>query len=51
MTRAEYFILGIVLLEAGAALSYFLRRQWADGFIWLGVASSNVAWIWKMVMK
>ena len=51
MTKAEYFILAIVVLESGAAMSYFLQRKWADGFIWLGVASSNVAWIVKMLSR
>lgn len=48
MTGAEWFVVAILGLEAGASIAYVLQGRFPDALIWVGVALSNAAWVWKL---
>ena len=46
MTWGDYFIALLVLVEAGASLTYLLvDGDWKQGIVWGGVAVSNAAYL------
>jgi hypothetical protein len=47
MTGGTWFILAILMLEFGAAISYAWAGKLPDALIWAGVGVSNSAWVWR----
>lgn len=42
----DWFVLGIAVMELGAAASYLLvQRDWRQALVWLGVGLSNFAYL------
>lgn len=45
MAKGDLFLIGVVLLQTGAVVSYLLDRDWRQAFVWGGVVVSNAAYL------
>ena len=45
MTKGDLFVMGVVLWEGLAGLSYLWEGEWSQAGIWLCVSLSNVCYL------
>jgi hypothetical protein len=45
MSKGDWFIAAVILLQLCATVTYFAQGKWKDGLVWFGVVVSNAAYL------